>query len=146
MYLFDLQSKLRRCNEDLFVQTDRGLTVAHEIPSHPLMLRWGQRHRGFSSVGKHYMDSDTQKLMAMKENGQAGQYICGVSAYSPEYDIYELETGVLKVRGWRSVAMFLVNKKICTIERARRAFECESLGTTRYDKAGWDQKVAWARE
>lgn len=146
MYIFDLQAKLRKANKDLYVQTDRALTTFHEIKSHPLMLRFGKRHRGFSDVGKHYMDRDTQRYMEMKENGQAGEYVCGVSAYSPEYDHYNLDTGALEVRGWRSVAMFLVKRGICSIEQVRKAFECESLGTTRYDKADYDQKVKWARE
>ncbi len=146
MYLFDLQAKLKKANPELYVQTDKAITAFHEIKSHPLMLRFGKRYRGFSNIGKHYMDNDTQRYMEMKENGQAGEYICGVSAYSPEYDRFNLDTGVLEVRGWRSVAMFLVKKGICSLDQARKAFECSSLGTTMYDKADYDKKLKWARE
>lgn len=146
MYLFDLQAKLKKANPDLFVLTDRRVEVLSEIPSHPLMLRYGKRSRKFNTWGKHYVDSNTQKYMEMKENGQAGEYICGVSAWTPEYDWFDLEKNMLKARGWRSLALFLVKKGLCTLDQARRAFECESLGTTSYDKLEYDQKLRLARE
>jgi len=144
MYLFDLQAKLSQCNDRLRVMTDRRVEVLSEIPSHPLMLNFGERGKRFNSWGKHYMDTTTQKYMEMKENGQAGQYVCGVSSWTPEYDWFE--GGVLKARGWRSLALFLVKKGICSIERARRAFNCESLGTTDYDRLEYDQKLRLSQE
>lgn len=92
------------------------------------------------------MDSTTQRYMEMKENGQAGEFVCGVSSYSPEHDRFDLETGVLQVRGWRSVALFIVKRGLASLDQVRRAFEDQSLGTTDYDRADYDRKLAWARE
>lgn len=83
--------------------------------------------------------------MEMKENGQAGEFICGVSIWTPEYDRFDLETGTLLMRGWRSLVLYLVKKEICTLERAKRVFG-NSLGETDYDKLHFEQKLAKARE
>jgi hypothetical protein len=83
--------------------------------------------------------------MEMKENGQAGEYLCGVSEWTPEWDRFNVETGALMMRGWRSLVLHLVRKGVCSLERARKVFS-SSLGESDYDRWSFDQKLAKARE
>lgn len=83
--------------------------------------------------------------MEMKESGQAGEFLCGVSEWTPEYDRFNPETGTLMMRGWRSLAMFLVRKGVCTLDRAKHVFG-SSLGETDYDRLSFEQKLSLARE
>lgn len=144
MELFTLKEKLARLNPNLFVMNERRVTVAASVPSYPLMLRWGKRGKSISAERKHYLDGDAQKLQEMRESGQAGEFMCGVSEHSPEYDIFDLDLGTVKMRGWRSLVIFLVRRGICSIERARQVFD-GSLGLTDYDNWNGDYKLAKAR-
>jgi hypothetical protein len=115
------------------------------VPSYPLVLKFGKRTIYRAVGAKNYVDSDTRKFMEMKENGQAGEFICGVSEWTPEYDRFDAESGTLVMRGWRSLALFLVKKGVCSLERAKRVFG-QSLGETDYDRLNFDQKLRLARE
>ena len=144
MYLFDLQTKLKKINPNLVVFTDKGIALG-EIRSYPLVLMFGKRHRGFSALGKHYMDANTQKYMEMKENGQNGEYICGVSAWTPEFDMLN-ERGEVVARGYRSLGKLLAEKGIASWDKIRKVFRASDLGRTDYDRATYEQKLEWARK
>lgn len=141
MYLSDLQHKLKRLNSSLVILTDNQVRVGSSVPSYPLVLMFGKRTT-FDSAGKHYMDAETQKFIEMKENGQRGEYVCGVSEYTPEYDCFELVAGSpgIKMRGWRSLVKLLVSKKICSLDRAKQVFS-SSIGEYDYDKWTYEEKV-----
>lgn len=145
MYLFDLQAKLKRLNDNLVVLNDKQCRIASEVPSYPLHLKFGKRTIYRAVGAKNYVDSATRKFMEMKENGQAGEFLCGVSEWTPEYDRFNPETGTLVMRGWRSLALFLVKKGVCSLERARSVFG-ESLAETDYDKLNFEGKLALARQ
>lgn len=127
------------------VLSDRQVNNVSDNPSHPLVLRFGGREV-FDRYGKTLLDADTQKYVEMKENGQNGRFICGVAHYTPEYDQIDPETGTQTARGWRSLALLLVNKGICSLARAQRVFGCSSLGEARYDKMTYEQKLADVRK
>lgn len=140
MYLFDLQAKLKRVNPNLVVLTDKKVEqIDKDNPSFPLVLKWGKRDI-FHNTGKKLMDDETQKYIEMKENGQAGQFICGIPKYIPEYDQFELEYGKCIARGWRGIAMLLVKKGVCTLSQVRKVFG-SSLGEASYDSWTYEQKI-----
>jgi len=58
------------------------------------------------------------------------------------------ENGRLIARGWREFLLLLANKNLIPIEKARRIFQCPSLGTSSYDKLDTQQKYLkyWHKE
>lgn len=140
MYLFDLRDKLKKLNPELEILTDK--PVLGTVTSYPLVLRFGKRTHYIYGAHNH-VDADTRRFMEMKENGQAGEFICGVSAYSPEWDRFQMTEGIATIlmRGWHSLVMLLVNKKICTLERARRVFGSH-VGSCDYSRWTYEDKLA----
>jgi len=146
MYLFDLQSKLKRLNNRLIVQTDQPRKILFGITSYPIVLAFGKRtHRSSNTARYDRLDTDARRYMEMKQSGQAGEYMGGVCEYVPEYDEFDIESGQLRFRGWRSIAYNLVLRGACTLDRARKVFNCSSLGETDWDKLPSEQKLAWVR-
>lgn len=130
---------MKRLNPELEILTDR--PVLGTVPSYPLVLRFGKRTKNFG-VGKHYLDSAAQRFCEMKENGQNGEYLCGVSEYSPEYDRFQMLNGSPQIlmRGWRSLVLHLVARKVCSLKRAKHIFS-SSLGDYDHDKLTYEQKL-----
>ncbi len=107
------------------------------------MLKFGKRMD--FGWGKSLMDNTSQKYIEMKENGQNGEFVCGVSHWSPEGDGIDAETGTVQARGWRSLALLLVKKNICSLSRVRKVFSCPSLGESDYDHSTYEDKLKEAQ-
>ena len=146
LYLFDFQNKLKKLNENLYVITDRTL-ILNDVKCYPVLLKFGNRtRRSSNTAGYHYLDSDAQKYMEMKQSGQAGEYMGGIGEFVPEYDRFNLADGTILLRGWRSFVLHLVNKKACTLKQARKVFNCPGLGESSWDKMSSEDKLAWAKK
>ncbi len=63
----------------------------------------------------------------------------------PEYDIFNLEYTRLAIPGWRTIALRIVEAKAAKLDQVRKAFECQSLGETDYDKKTFFQKLEFAK-
>ena len=144
MYLFNLQAKLKRVNPQLLILTDQGRDLT-QIRSFPLVLRFGSR-KLFNPLASGYVNSEVSKYIAKKESGQAGEYICGVSDWSPEYDMFDIEKGSLIARGYRSLAKLLADKKVAPLDRIKKIFQVPDLGQTDYDRSSFEKRLEWARK
>lgn len=133
MYLFDLQSKLKKLNSNLYIKGGG------------LYLR--EHKRATNTLKDHELHYDLAAGKYLKDlyTGQVDTYIEALAKeYMPEYDEFDTEKGILRVKGWRSLLCSLVKKKIIKLESAQRIFSSSLLEQT-YDKLGFDGKLAWAR-
>lgn len=143
MYLFDFKSKLRRLNDQLYVDDTRARVVDGEYGACGIYIRRRRAAEGISAAGLNYVDKHARDLLT----GEIDEFVMACSTqWVPEYDTFDLKTGKVLARGWRAMVMALVKRKFTTIERARRVFNCSGLGTTEYDHAEYESRLAIARE
>lgn len=147
MLIGDFQNRLKRVNPLLYVQTE--MSVKREE---------GHRHSGIylKNPKRQQMNVSTEdygsvnpnhiKYLEALEKGELDSFICGICIdFIPEYDIFNLEYSRLCVPGWRSIALTLVNKKVATLDKVRKAFNCKGLGESDYDKMSFFQKLEFAK-
>lgn len=144
MYSFEFKHKLRQLNPNLYVRDDVRSRISEEWSSAPLYIKRGKRDDHKSDY--NYLDSAGAKFLRDQESGNVDEHVCGVPVgWIPEFDIYEPIKGRELARGWRTIVLLLVKKKLCTLEKAQRVF-CASLGENRWDKMSYESRVAAARE
>lgn len=138
---FVFKSKLSRLNPDLYVDDSSRRQVSGDWWTAGLYSRRVRRSSLFRGTDRHYLDAEGQRYAEACETGQIADFILGVpQGYVPEYDVYCQESGRLLARGWRSILLALVDKRLVSLDRARRVFGCASLGETPYDRANFAQK------
>lgn len=146
MYLFDFQNKLKKLNERLYVNTEKVNRIAAGVFATGIYLKSGGRNKVSEKLNVNYADSSVQGYLRGLKSGEQDTFVCGVSTnFVPEYDVYDLDREKILMPGWRTIALALVRKELCTIEKARRVFRCKSLGDTDWDKLQFPQRLQWAK-
>lgn len=146
MLTFDFSNKLQRLNPRLYIDQAHVRLVSKDNWGTSIYLKSNSRKTNHAGHGINYVDAATRNYLTAQYEGSIDELVSGCpTPYVPEYDIFDLATGQLIVKGWRSIVMFLVNKRICTLEKARKVFS-SSLGEQPYDRWTFETKLAKARE
>lgn len=105
------------------------------------------KQAGLSSDVKGHGHHLVEKYYAALESGQLDKYLAGVCLERiPEYDIFNEDYTKMEIPGWRTIILRLVQAKVTTLERARKVFECSSLGESDYDKLSLAGKMRLAKK
>lgn len=147
MLIGDFQNKLKKVNSLLYVQTDKSVVRPEGHRHSGIYLKNPKRHNmGIAKENYGLVNPNHIKYLEALEKGELDTFICGICIdFIPEYDIFNLEYSRMCVPGWRSVALTLVEKKVATIAKVRKAFNCKGLGESDYDKMSFLQKLEFAK-
>lgn len=144
MWIFDFQSKLERLNKGLFVDVSQKRSTGPESFAVAVYKRNGKR--GQRNYNDHVASNDAQKYLERVNSGET-EYLGGITyPEAPEFDVFNHENKTLLRKGWRTFLLQMVEKKICSLEEARKAFSCPSLGSTTYDRSSYERRLAWSKE
>lgn len=146
MFTFDLHAKLRRLNKGLYINTNQLTVFTNGEKALGVLRRVNKRKEVTSSAKLSESDSATHRFLTEEAQGVKDEFLFAVPyPYVPEYDEIDNQTGRVLKKGWRSIALQLVSKNVCTLSRARHIFQCPSLGETDYDKLGYTGKLRMTR-
>lgn len=139
MQSFIFKTKLAKLNHLLFVDDSAKSRVSDEWSVVGLFLRNNERAKS-RTFDYASLDGKTREYMKAYDEGNLYEHIGSVPhGYVPENDLFDINTGRLLARGWRSIVLRLVEKRLCTIDKARSVFS-RSLGESDYDRLNSDQK------
>lgn len=149
MYLFDFQSKLKKLNPRLYVNTKEVRHIEGDWRSTGIYLRSAGGRKG-RSTGLGEVSNAAQSLLKDTMAGHVDKYIGPVSAgYVPEYEQYKFDKwgeGKILAIGWRTTVLNLIRKGLVDADRAKKVFNCRGLGESSYDKLPGSKKMLWAKE
>ena len=147
MLIGDFQNKLKKVNPLLYVQTDKAVLRPEGHRHSGIYLKNNQRHAmGIARENYGIVNPNHIKYLEALEKGDLDTFICGICIdFIPEYDIFNLEYSRMCIPGWRSIALTLVDKKVTTIAKVRKVFNCKGLGESDYDKMSFFQKLEFAK-
>jgi hypothetical protein len=144
MFTFDLSAKLTRLNPRLFISSNNASRVGEFLVG-GIYDRKATREKSLSDVEKHYTGEASQH-MEDAASGHLANFLCGVPiGFVPEHDIFDLKTGALQARGWRTIVKTLVSKGVIDLNKSRKVFGRPGLGTDQYDRLSFDDRLKWAR-
>jgi hypothetical protein len=139
----DLQTKLQKLNPRIFILKGKA-AVEGEWRYSGIYLREAGKKQTMAKWKWSYADTGAQKHLEDLEKGTKDKFLCGVSlTVVPEYDIFNLDRGLVLAPGWRSILLSLAKLKAIDIRKARRVFSASSLGRQTYDRMSLEQKIAW---
>ena len=149
MLLCDLQDKLKKINDKLYIKTD----VRHSMKGDDtfrvsgIYLKQPKRHyMKTKGATRHYASADQQKYLEAREKGYFDTFICGVCLdVVTEYDIFDLDYNRMLAPGWRTIALQLVQKKVCSLDKVKEVFS-RSLGEYDYDHMSFFKRLEWSKE
>lgn len=146
MLFIDFHAKIQQLNEQLYVRTSERNRVTDEIGSFGLYHK-GQRQKiDIAKNRRNAVDHHHEVYLNALESGELDKFICGVPAdYVPEYDVFDFVHTRILMPGWRTIVMSLVKKKLVTLDKARKVFQCSGLGESTYDKMEFFDKFAYAK-
>lgn len=143
MLIGDFQSKLRKLDPNLYVRTDDVRVLENGLKHAGVYYKQKKQAVKSNKVDRLHASSEQQKYLNALEKGELDFYVCGICIdILPEYDIINTNYGRIVSLGWRTVLLRLVEHKITTLEKARKVFNCSSLGESDFDKANFHQKLA----
>lgn len=147
MLIGDFQNKLKKVNPLLYVQTEMSVKREEGHRHSGIYLKNPKRQQmNVSTEDYGTVNSNHIKYLEALKKGELDTFICGICLdFIPEYDIFNLEYSRMCVPGWRSIALTLVHKKVATIAKVRKAFNCKGLGESDYDKMSFFQKLEFAK-
>ena len=147
MLIGDFQNKLKKINPSLYVQTDKSIVRPEGHRHSGIYLKnYKREHMTIARSDYGAVNPNHIKFLEALEKGELDTFICGICLdFIPEYDIFNLEYSRMCVPGWRSIALTLVEKKVATIAKVRKAFNCKGLGESDYDKMNFFQKLEFAK-
>lgn len=146
MYVFDLHAKLRALNAGVYINTEQLTTQATGEHCLAVLRRVNKRKAALSSAKLSESDSNTRNFIDEETRGVKDEFLFAIPyPFIPEYDEIDPKSKKILKRGWRSIALALVNKKVCSLSRVRHVFQSSSLGESDYDKYGYSGKLARAK-
>ncbi len=147
MLLTDFQAKLRRIDTRLFVNTERPDKRENGHKFGGLYFKKPRVEKvNVKKSDRNAVHENHAKFLDALETGQMDIYVTAICLdFIPEYDIFNMNYTRLSIMGWRSIALLLVEKKIATLEKVRKVFQCEGLGESDYDRAGFFGKIEIAK-
>ena len=136
MILCDFKDKLRQLNDKLYIIDATAVENYGKELISGIWLRNGRSRGGLSNMDLHYVDNAMARRVIQDGNaGLMDTFICGCNiGETPEYDRFDLDARRMIHMGWRTIVLTLVKRNICTLDRARKVFNCSSLGESDYDK------------
>jgi hypothetical protein len=147
MLIGDFQNRLKKINPLLYVQTDKSVKRPEGHRHSGIYLKT-QKRQAMSVSRDQYglVNPNHIKYLEAVEKGEFDTFICGICLdFIPEYDIFNLEYSRMCVPGWRSIALILVDKKVATLDKVKKVFNCNGLGESDYDKMSFFQKLEFAK-
>ena len=146
MWIFDFQSKLEKLNKQLFVDVSQKRAISAEKDSYAVAVYKRNGKRFGRTANDNVVSNDAQRYLARVNSGEA-EYLGGITyPKAPEFDVFNYDNNTLLRKGWRTFLLQLVEKKICSLSEARKAFSCPSLGETTYDRSSYERRLAWSKE
>ena len=148
MYAFDLQSKLKRLNERLYIDATQkrqvGTLDGEPVYSAGIHEKFARRQEATKNI--HYAKADAQKYLEQVNSGET-KFHGGIGyPWVPEYDVFDLKNNQLIMRGWRSLLTHLARVGVIDIRKARSVFGCNELGLCAYDKLDYVRKLELAKK
>lgn len=144
MYSFVFKEKLRRLNPSLYLKED----IASQRDEHNSASGIYSRAKMRDDKKSNYNQLDTaaRQWLTAKESGNMDTYITACpNGWIPEYDVIDVDTGRLVAKGWRTIVLFLVKQRQCSLERARNIFS-RTLGEHTWDLASYEGRLQMARK
>lgn len=147
MLLFDLQAKLRKIDTRLYIDTSKPVVRENGLRFAPLYFKKARKMEiTVQRSDRNLVSAHHAAYLDALERGEMDTYVSAICLdFIPEYDIFNMEYTKLAVIGWRSLALMLYNKKIAPLDRVKRAFECNGLGESDYDRASFFGKLEFAK-
>jgi len=147
MLLTDLKAKLRRIDTRLYVDHANPVTKENGLKFAPLYFKKARRSKSNVSYGdRNLVHASHAKYLDALESGVMDTHVTAICLdFIPEYDIFNKEYTKLAVLGWRSLALLLVEKKLATIDKVRKVFNCQGLGQSDYDRMSMWGKIEFAK-
>jgi hypothetical protein len=148
MFLCDFKAKLAKVNHLLYVYDEKASENFRKQKVSGIYLRGGRRKGGIATWEKH--EAADKNAIAYIEADEKGEFdtFCGGCNLDemPEYDIYDLEWGRMVNMGWRSTLLMLAKRGFINLDKARKIFNCPSLGESDYDRLDFWGKMEFARK
>ena len=148
MFLCDFKNLLAKVNPLLYVYDENAAyNFGHERIS-GIYLRGGRRDGGISASDKHYAGkAKAMAYLEAKESGALDTFCGGCNLGEiAEFDVFDLEFGRMVNMGWRSILLSLAKRGIISLDKAKKVFNCSSLGESDYDKLDFFGKLDYARK
>ncbi len=147
MLLTDLQTKLRRIDTRLYIDTSNIVTKENNLRFAPLYLKKARKSEiTVQRSDRNQVNAAHAQYLDALERGIMDIYVTAICLdFIPEYDIFNMEYTKLAVLGWRSLALMLYKQKIASLDRIKKAFQCNGLGESDYDKASFFGKLEFAK-
>lgn len=147
MYTFDFNACLKKLNKHLYVESGVASSERQGGRAVAVKRRVSVRKASLSVRQQGHISQEDRGFLEDEIQGTKDEFIMAIPyPFVPEYDEFDLPSGRLIKRGWRSAALSLVKKGICTMAEAKKAFRCSSLGESTYDKLPYEGKLRMIRE
>lgn len=144
MLFGDFTHKLRQLDSRIIVKTDQPTKM--DGLWHSGIYLQQVRQAGLSKGTKGHGTAQQEKFYSELETGQLDKFLCGVCIeWVPEFDIFNAEHTKIAVPGWRTILMRLIQSKLVTKDKARKVFNCQSLGEIDYDRLTFFGKLEFAK-
>jgi hypothetical protein len=147
MHTFDFNAAIALLNKGVYIDVSN-ITTYVKTGEKALAVKRRTARRKAATSAKQRNEADSLDLRFLDDEvqGTKDEFLMAIPyPWVPEYDELDGKTGRVIKRGWRSAALSLVRKNICTIEQARKVFKCRSLGESTYDKLGYEGKLRLCR-
>ena len=147
MLLTDLQARLRRIDTRLYIDTSKIVTRENNLRFAPLYFKKARKSEiTVQKADRNSVSAAHAQYLDALERGEMDMYVSAICLdFIPEYDIFNMEYTKLAVIGWRSLGLIIANQKIASLDRIRKAFQCDGLGESDYDKASYFGKLEMAK-
>lgn len=144
MHSYIFKSKLKKLNPSLYLKEDRVVERSKEVRASGIYSR--DKRRTDQKTNYNQLDADATRWLSAKEAGDMDTFITGCpTSWIPERDEMDVETGRILNKGWRTVILYLVKERFCTLQKARQVFS-SSLGDTDWDRWGYDARLSALRK
>lgn len=147
MLLTDFQTKLRRIDTRLYVDNSVISTRENGLRFAPLYFKKARKSEiSVQRSDRNAVSASHAQYLDALENGVMDVYVTAICLdFIPEYDIFNMEYTKLAVMGWRSIGLLLRNMQIADINKIKKAFNCNGLGESDYDRASYFGKLEIAK-
>jgi hypothetical protein len=144
MLIGDFKKRLQQLNPNLVVKDDQ--VVKMDGLKHSGIYLKQVKQSGLSYDVKGRGDARVERYYAALESGQLDKFLCGVCLeWLPEFDVFNADYTKIAVPGWRTVLMQLVSKQAISLDKARKIFNCASLGEADYDRMNFFKRAEFAK-
>lgn len=147
MLLTDFQAKLRKIDTRLYVDNSKIATRENGLRFAPLYFKKARKSEiSVQRSDRNAVSAAHAQYLDALETGVMDIYVTAICLdFIPEYDIFNMEYTKLSVMGWRSIGLLLKNMQIADLNKIKKAFNCNGLGESDYDRASYFGKLEIAK-